>query len=254
MLKGYGVVRGERSKGLGVGTALVALALAAQCAFAADELITTARQADGEEVPYILNANNAAPRYVVILFPGGSGRVDPRMVDGELVYGLRGNFLLRSRRFIVDDEFATVTTNSTVSEERIRAVLDDLARRVPAARVYLMGTSNGTGPTMALAEYLSTRIAGEIHTSSLLEIRRFDSRRYKNRHLIVHHKDDICRATPYFAAEEAHQKFGTDFIAMSGGTSVGDPCEAFSHHGYNGIERETIDGIKKWIRQGAHAG
>ena len=229
---------------------MLALALCAQAAVAGEELISTAVQADGEPVPYILNANNATPRYVVILFPGGSGRVDPRMVGGKLVYGFQGNFLLRTRRLLVDDEFATVTTNTTQSEERIQAVLDDVKRRFAAARVYVMGTSNGTAATMALADYLSGRVAGEIHTSSLLEIRRFDTRRYKNRHLIVHHKEDICRATPYFAAEEAHRKYGTDFIAMEGGISVGDPCEAFSHHGYNGIERQTIDAIKKWVRQG----
>lgn len=201
-------------------------------------------------MPYILNSSNATPRYVVILFPGGTGRVDPRIVNGELVYGFRGNFLLRSRALMVDDEFATVTTNSSDDEERIQAVLDDLARRFPQAKVYLMGTSNGTASTMKLAGYLSEKIAGVIHTSSRSEIYGFDSRRYKNRQLIVHHRRDGCRGTPFFAAESAHRRFGTDFIAMEGGTSVGDPCEAFAYHGYNGIERETIDGIKKWIRQG----
>lgn len=201
-------------------------------------------------MPYILNSSNATPRYVVILFPGGTGRVDPRIVNGELVYGFRGNFLLRSRALMVDDEFATVTTNSSDDEERIQAVLDDLARRFPQAKVYLMGTSNGTASTMKLAGYLSEKIAGVIHTSSRSEIYGFDSRRYKNRQLIVHHRRDGCRGTPFFAAESAHRRFGTDFIAMEGGTSVGDPCEAFAYHGYNGIERETIDAIKKWIRQG----
>ena len=217
---------------------------------AGEELILTAEQAGGGTVPYILNSTNATPRYVVILFPGGTGQVNPRIVNGELVYGFQGNFLVRSRPLIVDDEFATVTTNSSDEEERIQAVLDDLKRRFPAAKVYLMGTSRGTSSTMQLAGYLSERIAGEIHTSSMSEIQSFDSRRYKNRHLIVHHKRDTCRATPFFAAESAQQRFGTDFIAMDGGKSVGHPCEAFAYHGYNGIERETIEAIKKWIRQG----
>lgn len=187
---------------------------------------------------------------MIILFPGGSGTVNPRMQDGNLVYGFKGNFLLRARAFIVDDEFATVTTNSTQSEERIQALLDDIKSRFPNAQIYLMGTSNGTGPTMALAGYLSDKIAGEIHTSSGSEIYRFDARKYKNRQLIVHHKDDTCRSTPFFAAEASHQRYGNDFIAMEGGVSVGDPCEAFAHHGYNGIERETVDAIKKWIKRG----
>ena len=210
----------------------------------------TAQQVSGETVPYILNSASLTPHYVVILFPGGTGRVDPRMMNGELVYGFKGNFLLRSRPLIVDDEFATATTNSSDEEGRIQAVLDDLKRRFPAAKIYLMGTSNGTASTMKLAGYLSERVAGVIHTSSRSEIYNFDSRRYKNRQLIVHHKSDGCRGTPFFAAASAHQRFGTDFIAMQGGISVGNPCEAFAYHGYNGIERETIDEIKKWIRQG----
>src|ERR1700752_2129434 len=146
------------------------LTLCAQRCLAAEELITTAHYANGEQVPYILNSGNALPKYVIILFPGGSGIVDPRMEDGKLVYGRKDNFLLRARPFIVDDEFATVTTNSTQSEERIQAVLDDIKRRFPEAQIYLMGTSNGTGLTLALAGYLADKIAGEIHTSSGREV------------------------------------------------------------------------------------
>jgi hypothetical protein len=217
---------------------------------AADELITTARQADGETVPYVLNTGHAVPRYVLILFPGGSGRVEPRMHDGELVYGFKGNFLMRARQYLVDAEFATVATNTTENPERVQAVLDDLARRFPAASVYLMGTSNGTTATMALSGYLSQRIAGVIHTASMSELYGFDSRKYRNRHLIVHHRNDTCRFTPFFAAEAAHRRFGTDLIAMQGGISVGDACEAFSHHGFNGIERETAEAIKNWVKRG----
>ena len=35
-----------------------------------------------------------------------------------------------------------------------------------------------------------------------------------------------------------------------GGVSVGDHCEALAYHGFNGIERETLDAIKKWILEG----
>jgi hypothetical protein len=225
------------------------LALCVRTVLAADELIATARYASGEPVPYVLSADSASPKYVVILFPGGAGIVDPRIENGRLVYGARNNFLVRSRPLIVDGEFATVLTNATQSEERIQAVLDDLERRFPSARIYLMGTSRGTGPTMALAAYLSDRIAGEIHTSSMQEIYNFDARNYKNRQLVVHHVNDGCRVTPFSAAKASHDRFGNDFIAMEGGTSVGDPCQAFGFHGYNGIEQQTIDAIKQWIKQ-----
>ena len=216
----------------------------------ADQLVDTARSARGEEVPYVLNAVNAQPRYVLILFPGGSGNMNPRMQGDRVMYGFSGNFLIRSRKLMVDEEFATVSTNSTSNTEHIQAVIDDINRRFAGARIYLMGTSAGTSSTLALAGYLSDKIAGEIHTASFTEVRRLDPRKYKNRHLIVHHKDDGCRYTPFFAGEESHRRYGTDFIVMEGGISTGDACEAFAHHGFNGIERETVDTIKAWIRKG----
>ncbi|MGH8764478.1 MAG: hypothetical protein ACRET8_02065 [Burkholderiales bacterium] len=229
---------------------IIAVAFFAQSAFAAEELITTAHYPNGEVVPYILNYQNLSPRYVVILFPGGTGEVNPRMEDGKLVYGFKWNFLLRTRNFIVDDEFVTVTTNASQSAERIQTILDDLSRRFPKARVYLMGTSRGTHDTMVLAGYLSDKIAGEIHTSSLDGIRSFDARKYKNRHLVVHHKYDGCRVTPFAAAQVSHEKYGNELIAMEGGTEGGDPCQPGGHHGYHGIEKETIDAIKQWIKRG----
>jgi len=38
-----------------------------------------------------------------------------------------------------------------------------------------------------------------------------------------------------------------ELIAVNGGQSRGDPCEAFAYHGYNGIEREVVDRIAGWI-------
>jgi hypothetical protein len=233
-----------------LGFILLALVGSAQVCIAGEDLITTAQDRNGGIVPYVLNYSNLSPRYALILFPGGSGAVNPRMEEGKLVYGFKGNFLLRARSFLVDEEFVTVTTNSTQLEERIQAVIDDLKRRFPAARIYLMGTSNGTYDSMRLAEYLSDKIAGEIHTSSLQRIASFDAKKYANRHLVVHHRRDACRVTPFGAAERSHESYGNDFIAMDGGISVGDPCQAYAHHGYNGIERETAEAIKKWIKQG----
>jgi hypothetical protein len=217
---------------------------------AGEELITTAHYNSGETVPYILNYTNLTPRYVIILFPGGAGNIDPRLEDGKLVYGFKKNFVIRTRSFIVDNEFSTVATNASQSKERIQAMLDDLKNRFPTAQIYLMSTSKGTFDTMELAGYLSDKIAGVIHTSSLARIASFDASQYKNRQLAVHHRDDGCQVTPFNAAQASHDKYGTELIAMEGGISVGDPCEPFGHHGYNGIEKETIAAIKQWIKRG----
>lgn len=216
---------------------------------ATESLVVAESRAGAEPVPYVLNAQSPSPKYVLILFPGGHGVVNPQMQDGRLLYGMKGNFLLRARTFFVDEEFATVSTNATQIEERIQTLIDDLHQRFPGARIYLVGTSRGTFDTMTLADYLATRIEGEIHTSSLARIASFDARRYANRHLVVHHRLDGCFATPFGSAESSHKRFGNDFIAMEGGVSVGDPCEARAYHGYNGIEGETVAAIKRWIKQ-----
>jgi hypothetical protein len=229
---------------------ILMLAIAAPLSYAEDVLIETAHYPNAEPIPYILNANNATPKYVIILFPGGDGRVDPHREEGQLVYALKGNFLLRARKHMVDAEFATVTTNASPSEERIQGVISDITQRFPQAQIYLMGTSNGTFATMSLAGYLADKIAGVIHTSSLSRIYSFNAKEYKNRQLVVHHKEDGCHATLFDSAQGAHEKYGNEFIVMQGGISVGDPCMARGHHGYNGIESETVTAIKQWIKQG----
>jgi hypothetical protein len=225
-----------------------------QPARASEELISTAVHASGfskgQTIPYVLDSEGSKPKYVIILFPGGAGTFDPRMENGKLVYAFGRNFLVRSRKFLVDEQFATVTTNSTQSEERIQGLLDDIETRFPDAKIYLMGTSNGTGYTIALAGYLSDKIAGEIHTASLNSIYSLDTRKYKNRHLLVHHRRDACFLTLFSTAKAASEKYGTQFIAMEGGVSIGDACEPAAYHGFNGIERETMDAIKKWILAG----
>lgn len=234
------------------GWLLLAFALpAAGAGLPADELITTATTAGGEVVPYILNAANSQPEFITILFPGGNGQMNPRLDDERVVYGFGGNFLIRGREFIVDDEFATVATNTTSDESRVQALLDDLKRRYPNAQIYLMGTSRGTIATVKLAPFLADRIAGVIHTSSMgSSIHAFNAKEFRNRQLIVHHRNDQCKVTRYNSAEHAHEAYGTELITMEGGVSEGDPCEAFAHHGYRGIERETMDAIKQWIRRG----
>ena len=229
---------------------LVAILACASVASAGTELIMTAKLPGGDPVPYMLDSTAPAPKYLLVLFPGGSGDMNLRMEEGRIKFGLFGNFLIRSRRLFVDSEFATASTNATGSEERVQALLDDFKRRFPDARVYFIGTSNGTGPTMRLAEFLQDKVAGEIHTSSRSQIYSFDGKAYRNRHLVVHHVNDWCRVTPYSAAKRSNDKFGTELLTMEGGVSTGNECEAHAHHGFNGIEKETVDAIKAWIRKG----
>ena len=227
--------------------ALLLLACAAGPAMARDELVTSARTAGGETIPYILTSKPGAPAHAVILMPGGKGIVSPRMMDGRLVFSGGGNFLIRSRELFADGRFVAVSTDATSTPDRMLAIVHDVQARYGGIAIYIIGTSRSTEATMALAKSLDGQVAGFVHSSSMSGIAGFDPRGLKSRQLIVLHVQDACRVTNPSAGRASHNKYGTELIEMSGGTSTGDDCEAYAHHGYNGIEKETVDRIKAWI-------
>jgi hypothetical protein len=219
-------------------------------AVARDELETSARTPGGETVPYVLTTKSGTPTYAVILMPGGSGVMNPRMVDGKLVFGFGGNFLIRSRELFADGRFVAASTDATSTPARILAIVQDLDRRYGKLAVYVIGTSRSTDATMALSAPLDGHVAGFVHTSSMNGIAGFDPRKFRSRHLVVYHRMDACRATKPSASAASRSSYGTETIEMEGGSSTGDDCEAYAYHGYKGIEALTVDRIKEWIAAG----
>jgi len=176
-------------------TVVLLLACAAGPALARDELVTTARSAGGETIPYILTSKPGMPAYAVILMPGGPGRVNPRMEGTKLVFSGGGNFLIRSRELFADGRFVAVSTDATSTPDRMLAIARDLESRYGKIAIYVIGTSRSTEATMALAKPLDGMVAGFVHTSSMNGIAGFDPRGLKSRHLIVLHTQDACRLT-----------------------------------------------------------
>lgn len=234
-------------KSLGLAVLLLLFALPAA---ARDELVTSARTPGGETIPYVLTTKAGAPAYAVILMPGGSGVMNPRMVDGKLVFGFGGNFLIRSRELFADGRFVAASTDATSTPARILAIAQDIERRFGKVAVYVIGTSRSTDATMALSAPLDGQVAGFVHTSSMNGIAGFDPRKFRSRHLVVYHRMDACRVTRPSASAASRSSYGTETIEMEGSTSSGDDCEARAYHGYNGIEAATVDRIKAWIAAG----
>ena len=131
------------------------------------------------------------------------------------------------------------------------AIVRDLKSRYGNVAVYVVGTSRSTEATMALARPLDGKVAGFVHSSSMNAISSFDPRGLRSRNLIVLHKKDACTVTKPSNGVASHKSYGTELIEMDGGRSKGDDCEAYAYHGYNGIERETVEKIKQWISAGA---
>jgi hypothetical protein len=219
-------------------------------AFAADELATVS-PAGSEKFNYILTTRSPGKiAYGVILMPGGQGKVDPHMEGSRLVFAGGGNFLIRSRELFADSQFVAASTDSTTTPDRIMAIARDLEARYGKIPIYVIGTSRSTESTMLLANSLDGQVAGFVHTSSMSGISGFDTRGKKSRNLIVLHRMDACKVSNPSAGIASHNKYGTDLIEMDGGKSTGDDCQPFAHHGYNGIEQDTVARIKNWILAG----
>jgi len=217
---------------------IVSLHAKASCT---DQLIDNVRYSDEFTVPYILTSQHQSPRYVLILMPGGAGTLNPHINnEGKLQFGFAGNFLIRSRNQFCDSQFTTASTNSTESPERMGALVNDLQTRFPNAKICMVGTSRSTYSTMGLAEKFDGKIDCIIHTASMNQIARFDTRKFKSRHLMVHHKNDPCHLTTYASTQSNHERYKTPLITMEGGSSTGDACQAFSYHGFHGMSNKPL--------------
>lgn len=139
----------------------------------------------------------------------------------------------------------------------VRAVVAALRQRHPGLPVYLIGTSRGTVSAAHAGAALgqgADAVAGVVLTSSVFNATRggtglsaFAWASIRPRLLFVHHVEDGCVATPYAMAQRVGA--GRTLISARGGDAPrSDPCEAFSAHGYLGIEAPVVRAIAAWMR------
>lgn len=215
---------------------------------------------------------DGAPRASAILFAGGHGGL---LLDdaGRPAWG-RGNFLVRTRERFVARGIAVAVIDAP-SDRRaepflggfrqtrehatdVAAVIAWLRAQAPVP-VWLVGTSRGTQSAAAVALALAGRGGpdGVVLTSSIF----VDSRgrpvtamaveRFAIPVLVVHHRDDGCKATPYAMAPPLVARLGAAprkaLVTIDGGVDVGDPCEAQGHHGFAGVEDRAVGAIADFV-------
>jgi pimeloyl-ACP methyl ester carboxylesterase len=212
-----------------------------------------------------------APKAAVILLAGGLGRL--KIFDNG---GIRneGNFLVRSRSLFAQQGLATLVLDAPSDQAGGMAVsfresadhVADLAAAIAWARaqwgkpVWLVGTSRGTQSAAHAAVALAADARGPdgiVLTSSILARSKRDGgtpvqeqplNKLKIPVLVVHHESDPCPiCAPSLLRELKLPAANSKLVMESGGVSTGDPCEAFSHHGYNGIEGAVVADISAFI-------
>jgi pimeloyl-ACP methyl ester carboxylesterase len=240
---------------------------------AAQELVTVPTRS-GVTDTYLLirNPPSATPKVVVIAFVGGFGAIDLATLGSKgmpLKFGPTTNFLIRVRNDLVDADFAEAVVDAPsdklpqgVNDDfrlgadhltDIRAVVADVKKRFPDAKVFLVGTSRGTISAAALGAKLGDAVQGTILTTTVTNrdkqgpgLSTFNFASIKIPVLLVHHRDDGCPMSPYYNAERLSKSF--PLVSVSGGDPPqSGPCDPQSPHGFFGKDAPVAQAMKSWM-------
>lgn len=217
----------------------------------------------------------AAPQAAAILFAGGHGGLQI-FPNGSMKWG-EGNFLVRTRQAFAAQGLLVAVIDAPSDRQAppflggfrqrpehvadTKAVIAWLRQRHPGLPVWLVGTSRGTQS----AAYIATELPlpdgadGVVLTSSLLKDDRsrpvpaMPLGRIGVPVLVVHHEQDGCDHCLFADLPPMIDKLARNprhaLLTFKGGQTRGDPCDAFGHHGYNGIEAEVVQQTVAWMLQ-----
>jgi pimeloyl-ACP methyl ester carboxylesterase len=220
----------------------------------------------------------------VILFAGGHGALGLKSASA-MKWGA-GNFLVRTRERFADHGFMVAVIDAPADKQEgmngvfrmgsehagdIGAVASYLKKQAPVP-VWLVGTSMGTF-SAAGGAIASPNVDGLVLTSTMTRTRSdwVIAKSHPNSvasmalprvtvpALIVSHRHDGCEFTP--AADAAKLKARltksskVEVVILDGGSPPrSEPCDAYSQHGYLGIEGKAVDAVARFIKESGKAG
>lgn len=214
-----------------------------------------------------------SPKAVAVLYAGGHGGLQLHP-DGAFGWG-EYNFLVRSRRLFVGDGLAVAVIDAP-SDRQSTPFLNGFRQTPEHAAdakaviawlrghanvpVWLIGTSRGTQSVASIAIALADGGGpdGIVLTSTILRdvrggrpVTDMNLAALRIPVLVVHHQNDACPVCAVSGTSALMEKLTNSpreaLMIVSGGAAEGDPCEAFGHHGFNGVEGEVVDAIARWI-------
>ena len=243
-----------------------------------EELISVELSATKKQLGvYSIKAGADKPSKLVVLLPGYPSVVRPIVENGVMTGSkLTGNFLIRARRFVVDDSVAALIVDcqsesgdycassyqaSKQRQEDVDRLIAEVRSRAPSiAEVWLLGTSMGTISSSFMPLHNPAGYAGAIHTAmiadpyaknSYRELGGFDYKKSGVPQFFVHHSSDPCSLTTYPSAKAIAEKFGFPLVTVTGGAGFqGPPCEALTEHGFRGKEKEVMNAINAIVKSG----
>jgi len=257
-----------------VGASLLLCAGSLRAAERIEESVVTARFPDRSISALATRLEGSGPyKRAILLMPGHPGIMK---LQSPQSFALKGNFLIRSRQAWLDRDTVVLTVDAPSDEwagftgrfrmgDRYAEDLRGLAREIDQAfgklPLVIVGTSEGSVSAYHAARALGPDNVRAIFTASLFEqssnshgLASLDFDDLKVPMLWVHHENDPCRYTPYWQAKRHAEKTRAPLITVrSANAGRGDPCQAFTRHGFAGTETETVHAMKRWVTEGVAA-
>jgi hypothetical protein len=256
----------------------LAAVLAGNLAWAQTDKVVDLPTRPGQSMRMLLLTPSAKAEGSVILLAGGHGNLRLGK-DGSIGWG-KGNQLVRTRAAYAKAGFLTAVPDiardlkqgtggvpryrwSSKYAQDIGALVKHL--RGLAAPVYLVGTSRAalsvakaavqlTGPERPDAIVITSGMLMTVDNSQPSAERNVGRlERITQPTFLVSHSKDACKysnpasATKFKALLTKAAK--VDVKLLSGGTNTGsDPCEADTHHGFQGQDPEVVQLVTDWLK------
>ncbi|MYN43584.1 hypothetical protein GTP23_00705 [Pseudoduganella sp. FT93W] len=253
---------------------LVALATLFTGSYAcADELVTLNSRPGVSLSMLIWKPLLSPPETVVLLIPGGDGDIGLGLQNGiakakdPYLFSEKREALLRGKVAVAvidrpsDQEDMTQEFRTSPKHlEDMQAVVQELQRRYPGARLVLMAHSRGTVSAGQILQHLGDKFSAAVLFSGLYRasgpgapaaaagpgLSRLDWTQLKVPVLLVHHTKDSCPLAPFAAAASTHVamiviKGSADASSVSG---CGNPA---SNHWLAGKENAAGRVAFNWL-------
>jgi hypothetical protein len=246
-----------------------------------EELVSVDLEGNKKQVGvYSTKIGSNHPTKLAVILPGHPSVVRPVVENGVMTGSkLAGNFLIRARRFLVDENVASLvvdcqsesgeycTSSYQASKQRqtdVDTLIAEVKKRVPSIKeTWLVGTSMGTISSSFMPIHNPTGYAGAIHTAAITdpyargsyrELGDFDYKKAPISQFFIHHANDPCVLTTYPSAKSISDKYNIPLVTVTGGSGFqGAACAALTEHGFRGKEKEVMNAVTAIIRTGKAA-
>ena len=238
----------------------------------ADELVSLKTRPGATQAMLLWEPRQSIPETVILLIPGGPGNIGLGLKDGrpeaEVPY-----LFSNQRKVLLQKGFAVAVIDAPSDQANmtqeyrtspnhavdLEAVMREIRRRFPKARLVVMAHSRGTVSAGYILQNLTDHVSSAILFSGLYQASPSNAPtalagpglskvNWASRGvplLLVHHVRDSCLVAPFAAAAATH----IQMIAVDGAVEADSesPCGPSTNHWFAGMENAVGQEVINWL-------